>query len=153
MKHMKHLKQLLAPLTFVTLIILTNCGPDDKKKPSPAADQAKLLALTWNLDSNGAKLESATQADWNEFELKLTGDGDGGSYTTSESQTTDVWPARGTWKFDGDDIGVIVRDDGVKMDISSVTSSRLVLGFKIEGTSGSTRSSGVDGNWTFTFTN
>ena len=151
---MKHLKHLLAALVFVSLVIFTNCGDDGGggTKPDPKGDQAELLVIDWDLTSNGASLESAAQADWNGFSVTFSGDGDGGTYSTSGSQTTDVWPASGTWEFDGDDIDTMIRNDGVEMDISSVTSSGLTLVFNIN-TSGSTRSSGVDGNWSFTFSN
>lgn len=152
---MKNLKHLLAALVFVSLSIFISCGKDEGgggTKTDPADDQAELLVDTWTLTSNGAQLESAAQADWNGLTLTYTGDGDGGSYTTSGSQSTEVWPNSGNWEFDGTDIGTIVRSDGVEMDISSVSSSGLTLSFTISSSSG-TRTSGVEGNWTFTFTN
>ena len=151
---MKHLKHLLTALVFVSLIIFTNCGGDGGGGSSvdPADDQAELIVFTWSLTSNGAVLESAAQAEWNGFTLTFTGDGDGGNFSTSGSQTTDVWPSSGTWTFDGDDIGTIARSDGVNIEISSVTSSGMTLAFTIN-TSGSARTSGVDGNWTFSFSN
>jgi len=155
---MKNLKHLLAALVFVSLIIFTNCGgddggnKDDGSTTDPADDQAALLVGDWTLNSNGAQLESAAQAEWNGFTMTYSGDGDGGSYSTSGSQSTDVWNSQGTWEFDGTDIGTIIRSDGVSIDISSVSASGLTLAFTIDSSSGS-RTSGVDGNWTFALGN
>ena len=152
MKHLKHLKHSLTASVFVSLIIFMSCGDDDKPptNESPADKQAKLLAFEWDLSANGAKLESAAQSEWDDFTLTFSGDGSGGSYTSSGADAAEVWPASGTWKF-GDDNDTIVRNDGVEIDISSLTSSGLTLAFEIE-TSGSNRSFGTEGNWSFEFT-
>lgn len=149
---MKHLKHLLAALVFVSLIVFTSCGGGKgKKDPNPAADQAEKLVATWTLAANGAKLESQTVDGWTGFTLSFTGDEDGGSYTTTNVATDSeaVWPSSGTWEFDGDDIGTILRSDGVDINISSVTATTLTLAFNINTAA---RGSSVDGNWTFTFT-
>jgi len=156
---MKNLKHLLAALVFVSLIIFTSCGPDDKPKdPDPADVQAEKLVFTWNLSADGAKLESAAQSEWDGLTVTITGDGNGGSFSTNvaslanlTAEATNVWPASGTWTFDGTDIGTIVRSDGVNLDISSVTSSGLTLAFTVN--SAVARTSGINGNWTFAFTN
>ena len=115
---MKHLKHLLAALVFVSLIVFTNCGGGGGgNNPDPAQEQAEKIVASWSLAANGAKLESQTVDGWTGFTLTYTGDKDGGSFTTTNSASTDVWPASGTWTFDGDDIGTIVRNDGVDIDI------------------------------------
>jgi hypothetical protein len=147
---MKHLKHLTAALVFVSLIVFTSCGGSKGgDKSNPAADQAEKIVGSWTLAANGAKLESQSVDGWTGFTLTYTGDENGGSFTTTNSASTDVWPASGTWTFDGDDIGTISRNDGVLIDISAVTSSSLTLAFTINT---SARGSSVDGNWTFSFT-
>ncbi len=148
---MKHLKQLLAALVFVSLIIFTNCGGKEKEKETDPADvQAAKMEFTWTLAANGAELSgSGAQAEWNGLTLTFNYNGtDGGSYTTTGTQTTDVWPASGTWEFDGTDIGTIVRSDGVEMDIN-VTSTSLILSFNIDTSGG--RAYNIDGAWSFEF--
>ena len=151
---MKHLKHLLAALVFVSLIVFTSCGggKGGDGNPNPAADQAEKLVATWTLAANGAKLESQAVDGWTGFTLTFTGDEDGGNYSTTNVALNSeaVWPASGTWSFDGDDIGRILREnDGVSINISSVTATTLTLAFNINT---AVRGSSVDGNWTFTFT-
>jgi len=151
---MKHLKHLLAALVFVSLIIFTNCGPGGGGgEDDPIDVQGEKLAATWTVTANGAKLESQTVADWNGFVLAITWNGTSGTYTSTNSQSTSVWPASGTWTFDGDDIGTVLRSDGVELSISALntTGTSLTLAFTISG-AGSTRTSSVNGNWTFSFT-
>jgi hypothetical protein len=153
---MKHLKHLLAALVFVSLIIFTSCGGGGGggTDPDPADVQGDKLEATWTLNANGALLEGAqpqNAAEWANFTLSITyNDTDGGTYTTTGSASTDVWPASGTWTFDGDDIGTVERSDGVLLDIFSLNTAgtALTLKFNID-TGGPARTSSVDGNWTF----
>ena len=150
---MKHLKHLLAALVFVSLIVFSSCGGGKGgDKIDPADEQAEKFTGTWSLVADQAKLVSASQSDWNGMTLTVTGDGAGGTFSTSGSQCTEVWPASGTWTFDGDDIGTAVRNDGVSLDLSTVTTSSLVLTFTInETTCTAPRAESVQGVWTFTF--
>jgi hypothetical protein len=147
---MKHLKHITAALVFVSLIVFTSCGGSKGGDESnPAKDQAEKIVAEWTLAPNGAKLESQTEDGWTGFTLTYTGDENGGNFTTTNSASVDVWPASGSWTFDANDIGTILRNDGVDIDISAVTASSLTLAFTINT---SARGSSVDGNWTFSFT-
>ena len=151
---MKHLKHLLAALVFVSLIVFTSCGGGKGgDKVDPAKEQAEKLVASWTLDANGAVLGfSDFQADWNGMTLSITGDGEGGTYAVTNSQCTEVWPTGGTWTFDGDDIGTVLRNDGVEIDVFSVDGSELTLKFNITDTDCTApRAESVQGDWTFTF--
>ncbi len=149
---MKHLKHLLTALVFVSLIVFTNCGGGGGggTDPDPADEQAKKLVATWSLTAEGGKLDSQSISEWNGFTLSFTGDRSGGSYTVSGSQADEVWPSSGgSWEFDGTNIGKIVRSDNVTISISSVTATALTLSFNVS--EAAARTSGIYGDWTFTF--
>lgn len=151
---MKHLKHLLAALVFVSLIVFTSCGGgkggDD---PDPATQQAEKLVASWTLVPNKAKFGTEVRDTWNGFTLSITGDKDGGNFTTTNvpadpADNAVVWPSSGSWEFDPDNVGIVVRDNDVEMNVT-VTSTSLILGFNI---STSARGSSVNGDWTFEFT-
>ncbi len=129
---MKHLKHLLAALVFVSLIIFTSCGGGGNGGggKDPADVQAEKFAATWTLNANGAILETTPEDGWTGFTLTVTGTGAGGSYTTSNSASTDVWPATGTWTFDGNDIGTVLRSDGVSLDIFALNTAGTAMTLK-----------------------
>lgn len=147
---MKHLKHLLAALVFVSLIVFTNCGGGGgSNDPDPFQQQADKLVGSWTLSPNSAKLESAIQADWNGFSLTVTGDADGGTYSTSgvPSGAEAVWPSSGNWVFDENSSGIVVRDGNLDINVT-VTTSTLTLGFTFNS---GARTNSVNGNWTFSF--
>lgn len=148
---MKHLRFVLAALVCLSMTFFISCGGDGggggNNGPDPAEEQADKLVSTWSISSNGAVLESDIVEGWDSFSITITGDGSGGGYTTTGTGSTDVWPNSGTWMFDGEDIGTVIRDDGVAVAITALSSTRLTLAFNIS--SGGTRGASVDGNWTF----
>jgi len=145
---MKHLKDLLAALAFFSCIIFVSCGGDDggSKDLDPAVEQANKLIGDWALTA--ATLDGTAADGWDGFTLTFSGDETGGNYSASGAASEEVWPSSGTWEFDGDDIGTVLRSDGVEMDVQ--VSETLTLSFTIASGSGA-RASGIDGDWTFTF--
>lgn len=158
---MKHLKHLLAALVFVSLIIFSNCGGGGSggNDPDPTDVQGDKLAQSWTLVANGALVGNPgeTQDEWNGFTLDITYESDnkGGNYSTSNSVSSDVWPSSGTWEFDGNDIGMVLRSDGVEINVFSLnsTATSLTLKFNISTGSRTGRISSVEGDWTFNFEN
>jgi hypothetical protein len=152
---MKQFKSVLAALVFVSLIVFASCdGGGSGTKEDPAAEQAKKLVATWTV-SNVTDPASAPQAQWTGLTLTVNGTKDGGSYTTNSNtltrdNATSVWPTSGTWAFDGTNIGDVVRSDGVTAEIFSLTTTGLTLKFTLEGFA--SRTTGINGNWTFVFT-
>lgn len=148
---MKHLKNLLSALVFFSCIIFVSCGGDDGggKDPDPAVEQANKLIGDWTVTASGAKLDGTAADGWDGFALTFSGDETGGNYSTSGAASEEVWPSSGTWEFDGDDIGTVLRSDGVEIDVQ-VSETSLTLSFTIASGSGA-RASGIDGDWTFSF--
>ena len=72
------------------------------------------------------------------------GSASGGSYSTSNSDSGEIWPSSGFWTFENGDKNKILRSDGVAVSIS-VTEGTLRTSFTTTG--------GIkDGNWVFDFT-
>ena len=71
------------------------------------------------------------------------GSASGGNYSTSGSDSDEIWPNSGTWEFQNGDKNKLLRNDGVSMSISA-TETTLRTSF--------TTSGGIkDGNWVFDF--
>ena len=67
----------------------------------------------------------------------------GGNYSTTNSIDADVWPNSGSWEFQNNDKGKLLRSDNVVMSIS-VTQTTLRTSFTVVG--------GLkEGNWVFDF--
>ncbi len=157
---MKYFKLFLVLIAFGSLIIFSNCGGGGDGGGNPAGDQAsKLTDGTWTLTSV-TDPQNASEALWDVLTVTFTGDAGGGGFTTNSStlardNATSVWPASGTWTFDGNNTTRIVRNDGVTMTINSLTASALTLSFTISGADPATAAAtaGVDGSWVFQFSN
>jgi hypothetical protein len=67
----------------------------------------------------------------------------GGNYSTSNSDSAEIWPNSGMWTFSNGDKNKILRSDNVVMSISA-TETTLRTSFT---TSGGLK----DGNWVFDF--
>jgi hypothetical protein len=149
---MKHLRNLLTALSFVSLFIFASCNGDSDggNDPDPASEQASKLVNSWTINSNGARLDGDAVTGWDNFDLTITGDKDGGGFNTTGSPSEEVWPAIGTWTFDGNDISTVVRNDDVNMAVT-VTNNALTLSFTVSEGGGTNRSSGIEGDWVFSF--
>lgn len=136
---------------FVSLAIFVSCGggSDPDPEPDPKDVQADLLTAGAASFSSVTLDGTASAQDWANFVLTFTGDGNGGSYSTQgvPQDASVVWPASGTWTFDGDDVTRIIRSDQTPMT-ASVNASQLVLTFEITEETG--RVQGLAGTWRFT---
>lgn len=160
--HMKVLKRSLVLIAFLTLIVFANCGGTngDDTPPDQLALQADAFAIEWELVAEKAILVSAPQSNYNGLTLSVTGDRNGGSFTTNVNSlsdtSTDVWPESSDWAFSSDDgdttnpaSGYVLRSaDGIVCAIN-VTNEMLVVNFTVGASS--SRSQGIEGSWTFTF--
>lgn len=82
--------------------------------------------------------------------MTISGTADGGTYSTSNSADQTVWPSSGTWTFNTSGTQFI-RDDGVEVTITGLTTSNLVLNFNII-TAASAKAGVIEGNWEFSGT-
>ncbi len=154
---MKKLSNLLAALVFVSLVIFISCSSDSggTDPVDPLVTQAELLAGTWTTTANQVNYQGSppTDSDWSAFTLTISGDENGGSYSTEGVPTNfeDVW-ADGTWTFANTSGTKITRDavgNAGAIEITVVVSANsLQLDFNNTGTLG--RTAGIEGVWRFT---
>ena len=71
------------------------------------------------------------------------GSKNGGNYSTTNSDSDEIWASSGSWEFQSGDLNKLLRNDGVVMSIS-LTETTLRTSFQ---TSGGLK----DGNWVFDF--
>lgn len=135
---MKTLRITLALISIV--VLLSNCGGDDGPgKPPPTEAELRALILaggtgTWTPSSgtpvtvNGLAVPELFQ----NFTIKFTSTGTGGTYTTTG--TTPVWARSGTWTFVGDEGLKFKREDNLEVTISEITASSLKLTLEWDAT-------------------
>ncbi|PIB35902.1 hypothetical protein BFP72_11115 [Reichenbachiella sp. 5M10] len=153
---MKKFLNYLPAVLFLSLLTLASCGGDDDSDGDDGDGGNNLEEIATELTHATAIATSVNAEDgqtdlmWTEegavFEIKFSGDLDGGSYTTTNSKNTDVWPASGTWAFKDETGTVIVRDNTTDIDIT-VTETTLKMSF--DYTSAAARTHVVDGGWVF----
>ena len=144
---------------FAVLLIVAGgffagCKKDDPVVPTDEEVRTELLAGT---SSKGWALTSATLdgddrlTDWENFELTIT---TSKGYSTTTSFDDNVWPSAGTWDYQGttgSGLDVMVRSDGISMNIVNVSESNLTLSFDylLSKPQKSGRVESIEGNWIF----
>ena len=137
-------------LVFVFSALFISCGEDgdgggDPTPIDPLDTQAGVLNGSWKVkDANSVSKDGTIVDVFTGLTLSLSGGTkDGGNYSTSNSDSNEIWPNSGNWTFSGGDKNKILRSDNVVISIS-VTESALRTSFTTTG--------GLkDGNWVFDF--
>lgn len=149
---MKRLSNLLAALVFASLVIFMSCGGGGSDPaPDPFAEAAvELTASGWSPSAVTDPDDANQLTDWSNFTLSFSGDGEGGSYSTTNVPAgfEAVWPSSGSWEF-GSTTSVIERSDNVTIT-ANISATSLTLQFTINS---GARTSSIDGDWTFVFSN
>ena len=132
---------------LLVLFISISCNSVDPEPEiqDPLDIQADLLNGTWILkDESSAVKDGNIITDFKDITVTFSGSTkDGGNYATTNSIDSDVWPNNGTWQFQNNDKGKLLRSDNVVLSIS-VTQTTLRTSFTIVG--------GLkEGNWVFDF--
>ncbi len=144
MKNFKYLFFLLASV-LMSVTVLSSCGDDDDEPSEADVVKAQLISSTWKVSSvtvDGGN-QSSVYAGLN---VSFTSSG----FTSINGEP--VWPSSGTWQFTSDDAEAIRRNDGLIVEIISISDSQLKLGLTWdESTIGSGRSASVSGEHVFTF--
>ena len=148
MKNYNYLKSLF--LTLLLSAMFISCSDDDGGDPvtpvDPLDTQGNLLNGTWKVkDANSVTKDGSIVDVFTSMTLTISGGSkSGGSYSTSNSDSGEIWPSSGSWTFQNADKNKILRSDGVAVSIS-VTEGTLRTSFTTTG--------GIkDGNWVFDFT-
>ncbi len=148
------LTKYFAVLLIVAGGFFAGCNPDPEPEPTPEEIRTDLLAGT---SSKGWVLTSSTldgddrSTDWADFELTIT---TSKGYSTTTSFDDNVWPSAGTWDYQGTEgsgLDVMIRSDGIRMNIDNITESNLTLSFDylLSKPQKSGRAESIEGNWIF----
>tara|TARA_Y100001934_G_C12083495_1_gene645887 strand:- start:54 stop:509 length:456 start_codon:yes stop_codon:yes gene_type:complete len=148
MKYLNSLKFYLFAFTIV--LFISSCGEDggDDGTPTPVDPldtQGNLLNGSWKVkDANSVTKDGAIVDVSTDMTLTISGGSkSGGNYSTTSSDSDEIWASSGTWEFQNGDKNKILRNDGVAVSIS-LTETTLRTSFT---TSGGLK----DGNWVFDF--
>ena len=143
---MKYFRSLLILLFSIAII---SCSDDDDgggpAPVDPLDTQGNLLNGSWKVkDANSVTKDGSIVDVFTNMTLTVSGGSkSGGSYSTSNSDSDEIWPNSGTWEFQRGDKNKLLRSDGVAVSIS-LTETTLRTSFQ---TSGGLK----DGNWVFDF--
>ena len=143
------MKQFRSILILLFSILIISCGDDDDGGGPPPIDpldeQGNKLSVTWKVkDANSVTKDGAIVALFTNMTLTISGGSkNGGNYSTTNSDSDEIWASSGSWEFQSGDLNKLLRNDGVVMSIS-LTETTLRTSFQ---TSGGLK----DGNWVFDF--
>ena len=143
---MKYFRSLL--ILLFSIVIISCSDDDDGGGPAPVDPldtQGDLLNGSWKVkDANSVTKDGAIVDVFTNMTLTVSGGSkSGGNYSTSYSDSDEIWPNSGTWEFQSGDKNKLLRSDGVVVSIS-LTETTLRTSFH---TSGGLK----DGNWVFDF--
>lgn len=139
------MKNILFYCILISFIFSCKSVDPDPEPEDPLDTQASLLNGTWFLkDASSAVKDGIIISEFENLTLTISGGTkNGGSYATTNSIDKDVWPNSGTWEFQNNDKGKILRSDNIVVSLS-VTQSTLRTSFTVIG--------GLkEGNWIFDF--
>ena len=143
------MKQFRSILILLFSILIISCGDDDDGGGPPPIDpldeQGNKLSVTWKVkDANSVTKDGAIVDLFTNMTLTISGGSkNGGNYSTTNSDSNEIWASSGSWEFQSGDLNKLLRNDGVVMSIS-LTETTLRTSFQ---TSGGLK----DGNWVFDF--
>ena len=143
------MKQFRSILILLFSILIISCGDDDDGGGPPPIDpldeQGNKLSVTWKVkDANSVTKDGAIVDLFTNMTLTISGGSkNGGNYSTTNSDSDEIWASSGSWEFQSGDLNKLLRNDGVVMSIS-LTETTLRTSFQ---TSGGLK----DGNWVSDF--
>ena len=136
-------------LVFFFTLFLVSCGGEEEgagpTPVDPLDTQGNLLNGSWIVKDANSVTKDGTIVDvFTTMTLTISGGSkSGGNYSTSNSDSAEIWPNSGMWTFQNGDKNKLLRSDNVVMSISA-TETTLRTSFI---TSGGLK----DGNWVFDF--
>ena len=135
-------KSLVCLLAILGISLALACGGDDS--PSPEALRQQELTATWSVASvinDGQDVSSQFTG----FSLTITSE-----QTYSTVNGGNPWPAQGTFELVANNLDEFIRDDGVRVVITSIDETTLSLTFQITDVGGRAfGSNGITGTFTF----
>jgi hypothetical protein len=133
-------------LCAIFICIMFGCR-DDRGKMDALSRMQKQLRGTWSVSE-----VSLSETDVSIFYADLTLTFSSNNSYTCQNQVDPVWPATGMFEnVLENDLRIIVRDDGIRMKVISLTSHNLVVQFLWAGAPNG-RLKNLNGEYEFTFT-
>ena len=136
-------------LVFILSLFIVSCGGEEESATptpiDPLDTQGNLLNGSWIVKDANSVTKDGTIVDvFTNLTLTISGGSkSGGNYSTSNSDSAEIWPNSGTWTFSNGDKNKLLRSDNVVISISA-TETTLRTSFTTTG--------GLkDGNWVFDF--
>ena len=109
-------------LTVTVLFLVLTMSGCKKDELTPNAQTEQLLrAQVWELTET--KIDGTVSNRYDGLTLTF------GSFIYSTTNGRSLWPASGTWEFVGEKGDKIIRDDGLEIDIVSVSAAQIVMSF------------------------
>jgi len=140
---------------FIILAVITSlaipiggCSTETIEDPQPDPLQVQLNALQ-NGGASWSTVGGSVSKDGFDVSSQFTGftvNFGEFTYTTQNSVDT-AWSGSGTWQFSNNNPNLILRDDGVLIDVN-LNGNTLVLRFTVDGTAGG-RVAGIAGEFIF----
>ena len=118
-KYLRH-TNLIRPVALTIMILAFGCGKETPATPNEKTEKL-LQATTWTLSS--LKVDGAGSSRYSGMTLNFGI----GTYNTSGGEP--VWPAEGTWAFEGQGGDKIRRSDGLMIDVLSANAAQITLAF------------------------
>ena len=118
------MKQFRSILILLFSILIISCGDDDDGGGPPPIDpldeQGNKLSVTWKVkDANSVTKDGAIVDLFTNMTLTISGGSkNGGNYSTTNSDSNEIWASSGSWEFQSGDLNKLLRNDGVVMSIS-----------------------------------
>jgi hypothetical protein len=143
---MKSKFSILAMVLVLNMVVFS-CK---EKPPPPKTDQEInkeiLMSTAWVPAAGSNQITVGTPPSdvsdsWRDFELTF---GDG-SYSSTGAPNPEIWPASGTWAFDGTSATTLIRDGALEITLSTISDTAL----KMEFTYTAGRVNGIEGAWVF----
>ena len=155
---MKRINFLLTSGFLLSLLVYAGCGSSSNPEPETAAEiQFNKLRGAWAATANSVTRDTNPETVYDDFTVTFSGSLNSdrsnveasSTYTTND--VTDAFPS-GTWTFDGDDVTTILRGTNIRMNITTLNETKLVLTFSLNQDGSANRTAGLTGNWTFDLT-
>ena len=117
MKNLRYLFILLFSLTIISCGDDTDGGGTDPVPVNPLDTQGNLLNGTWKVKDANSVTKDGTIVDvFTSMTLTVSGgSASGGSYSTLNSDSDEIWPSSGTWTFQNNDKNKILRNESVSL--------------------------------------
>ncbi len=151
---MKKIAYMISAVVLILTTSLIACKDDDD--PSALEIETNKITDNWVINGDAAAVtldDYDVSGSFEGFEVVIKSDK---TFETIGSPDADLWPTSGTWTFlknsDGSfNFTKVIRNDGIEMQVMTITATQLILKFQFEAPSVNGKSDGVSAEYVFKF--